>query len=208
QHFDTALVLYTFAVIFATWGTVYHYYVWIQKPPTRVFWLRGWSLFCERGALRGLTRVSSTAATHLVAQTFIRRRSRQRWWMHQFLFWGVLLAVAVTFPLVFGWIHFDSLPDDQMTYVANLFGFPVLSFPLGGPVAWLFFHALDISAVLVLAGISLALWRRMRDKRALALQSFAMDFLPLVLLFAISVTGLALTASTLWLRGNFYGFLP
>jgi NNP family nitrate/nitrite transporter-like MFS transporter len=207
QHFDTALVLYTFAVIFATWGTVYHYYVWIQKPPTRVFWLRGWSLFFERGALRGLTRVSSTAATHLVAQTFIRRRSRQRWWMHQFLFWGVLLAVAVTFPLVFGWIHFDSLPDDQMTYVANLFGFPVLSFPLGGPVAWLFFHALDISAVLVLAGISLALWRRMRDKGALALQSFAMDFLPLVLLFAISVTGLALTASTLWLRGNFYGFL-
>ena len=27
------------------------------------------------------------------------------------------------------------------------------------------------------------------------------------MLFAISVTGLALTASTLWLRGAFYGFL-
>ena len=34
-----------------------------------------------------------------------------------------------------------------------------------------------------------------------------MDFFPLILLFAISVTGLALTASTLWLRGAFYGFL-
>ena len=39
------------------------------------------------------------------------------------------------------------------------------------------------------------------------MQSFAADFFPLVLLFAISVTGLALTASTLFLRGQFYGFL-
>ena len=61
--------------------------------------------------------------------------------------------------------------------------------------------------MLVLAGIALALWRRMRDRGALALQYFAADFLPLIMLFAISVTGLALTASTLWLRGAFYGFL-
>ena len=47
----------------------------------------------------------------------------------------------------------------------------------------------------------------MRDRGALALQDFATDFLPLMMLFAISVTGLALTASTLWLRGAFYGFL-
>ena len=59
----------------------------------------------------------------------------------------------------------------------------------------------------MLAGIALALWRRMRDRGALALQDFATDFLPLIMLFAISVTGLALTASTLWLRGAFYGFL-
>jgi len=39
------------------------------------------------------------------------------------------------------------------------------------------------------------------------LQTFAMDFVPLLLLFAVSVTGLALTASTLWLRGAYYPFL-
>jgi hypothetical protein len=38
-------------------------------------------------------------------------------------------------------------------------------------------------------------------------QSFALDFLPLILLFAISATGLALTVSQNWLRGEFYGFL-
>jgi hypothetical protein len=53
----------------------------------------------------------------------------------------------------------------------------------------------------------LALWRRMRDRGARSVQDFGRDFLPLILLFAISVTGLALTASTLWLRGGFYGFL-
>jgi hypothetical protein len=127
--------------------------------------------------------------------------------MHQLLFWGCVSAVAITFPLVFGWVHFGSAPDDQMTYVTYLFGFPVGSFRIRTVVSWVIFHGLDFSAVLVLAGISLALWRRLRDRGAIALQDFASDFLPLVLLFAISVTGLALTASTLWLRGAFYGFL-
>ena len=115
--------------------------------------------------------------------------------------------MAITFPLVFGWIHFRTRPDDQFTYVTYLFGFPAGAFRLGTPLAWLLFHGLDVSAVLVLGGIALSLWRRLRDRGALALQDWASDFLPLLLLFAISVTGLALTASTVWLRGSFYGFL-
>jgi hypothetical protein len=47
----------------------------------------------------------------------------------------------------------------------------------------------------------------MREKGAQARQTFTMDFLPLIILFAISVTGLALTVSQAWLRGEFYGFL-
>ncbi len=106
--------------------------------------------------------------------------------MHQLLFWGCLLAVAITFPLVFGWMHFRSAPDDQMTYVTYLFGFPVGSFRIRTVLSWLMFHGLDIAAVLVLAAYLSALWRRMRDQGALALQSFAVDFFPLILLFAIS----------------------
>src|SRR5262249_50384062 len=56
-------------------------------------------------------------------------------------------------------------------------------------------------------GVFLAIWRRLRDQGAQAVQSFATDFFPLILLTAISVTGLALTASATWLRGNFYDFL-
>jgi MFS transporter, NNP family, nitrate/nitrite transporter len=127
--------------------------------------------------------------------------------MHQLLFWGCILAAAITFPLVFGWIAFRTLPNDQMTYVTYLFGFPAFTFGLGTPVAGMLFHGLDISAFLVLGGIFLSLWRRLRDQGAQTVQSFAMDFFPIILLFAISVTGLALTASQLWLRGEAYSFL-
>lgn len=207
QNFDPALVIYTFATIFATWGVVYHYRVWLDKPPTRVFWRRGWQLFREAGVLRGTVQLIRLAATHLAAQTFIRHRSALRWWMHQCLFWGCVLAVAITFPLVFGWISFRSLPTDQETYVVMVYGFPAQTFKLHTLLAELLFHGLDISAILVLTGIGLSLWRRFRDRGAQAVQSFALDFLPLILLFAISVTGLALTVSQNWLRGEFYSFL-
>jgi MFS transporter, NNP family, nitrate/nitrite transporter len=65
---------------------------------------------------------------------------------------------------------------------------------------------LDLSAILVLIGVSLSLWRRLRDQGAQAIQSFSMDFVPIMLLFAISVTGLALTASQ-QMGGELYGFL-
>ena len=207
QNFDPALVIYTFATIFATWGVVYHYRVWLDKPPTRVYWERGWQLFREAGILRGSVRLIRLATTHLAAQTFIRHRSALRWWMHQFIFWGCLLAVLITFPLVFGWISFQTLPTDQETYVVLLYGFPVQTFRLHTLLAELLFHGLDVSAILVLAGIALSLWRRFRDRGAQAVQSFALDFLPIILLFAICVTGLALTVSQNWLRGEFYSFL-
>ena len=47
----------------------------------------------------------------------------------------------------------------------------------------------------------------MRDHGAAALQQFGEDFLPLILLFAVSVTGLMLTASYTWMKGYAYDFL-
>ncbi len=207
ENFDPALVIYTFAVIFATWGVAYHYMVWLDKPPTRVFWDRGWQIAREQGLFRSLANLSGLFGKNILMQTFIHKRSPLRWWMHQFLFWGCILAAAVTFPLVFGWISFTSDASDQMTYVAHLFGFSIGSFPIHSIIAELAFHSLDIAAILVLTGIVLALWRRLRDIGAQTLQSFALDFFPLILLFAISITGLALTASQFWLRGNLYSFL-
>src|ERR1044071_5096138 len=52
QNFDAALVIYTFACIFSAWGVAYHYYVWLQKPTTQMFWRRGWEMFRKQGILR------------------------------------------------------------------------------------------------------------------------------------------------------------
>jgi hypothetical protein len=49
--------------------------------------------------------------------------------------------------------------------------------------------------------------RRMRDPGEAAVQQFGEDILPLLALFAISVTGLALWASYTWMHGYAYDFL-
>ena len=49
--------------------------------------------------------------------------------MHACLSWGGMLAFAVTFPLVFGWIHFETLPDDAEIYRVFVADFRWRSFP-------------------------------------------------------------------------------
>src|SRR6476469_8521221 len=46
-HFDAALVGYTFASLFATFGITYRYAIWLQRPPTWLYWKRGWQLFLD-----------------------------------------------------------------------------------------------------------------------------------------------------------------
>ena len=48
-HFDAALVGYTFATLFALFGVTYRYSMWLQRPPTRMYWKRGWQLFWQPG---------------------------------------------------------------------------------------------------------------------------------------------------------------
>src|SRR5690606_9034831 len=69
------------------------------------------------------------------------------------------------------------------------------------------FHGLVWASFLVIAGVMLAFRRRMVDHGAVSVQDFAEDILPLLLLFAISVTGLLLTASYTWMQGYAYDFL-
>jgi hypothetical protein len=121
--------------------------------------------------------------------------------------WGCLLAAAITFPLVWGWIHFETVPGDLETYRTYLFGFAVGDFPVDSWIAFVVFHGLVWASFLVLAGVMLAFRRRMIDHGAMAAQQFGEDILPLVLLCAISVTGLMLTLSYTWLDGYAYDFL-
>ena len=144
--------------------------------------------------------------TQLVAQGFIRRRSRTRWAAHQLVFWGCILAALVTFPLTLGWLHFESVGQQADRYEVYLSRVGTLRFDAESMLGWLIFHALDIAAVLVLAGVFIFLRRRLRDPGALATER-GNDFLALAGLFAVSVTGLFLTVSSIWLEGRFYSAL-
>jgi hypothetical protein len=207
-HFDAALVAYTFSILFATFGLAYRYAMWLRRPPTAVYWRRGWQVFFSRGRrLRHLGQGVVHVASDIALNRFIWARGWLRGLTHLLLLWGTVLAVAITFPLVFGWLMFESVAGSPETYRAFVFGFPVFSFPSGSLFGFVVFHGLVWASFLVIAGVMLAMRRRMREEGAAALQSFAEDFLPLVLLFAVSLTGLMLTASYTWMNGYAYDFL-
>jgi hypothetical protein len=208
KHYDAALVPYTGACVFSAFGIGYRFAMWLRRPPTRTYWFRGWRLFFRPSRLpRNVVRLVQVFFADFFAQRFIEKRSPMRWAAHWLIAWGCLLAAAVTFPLSFGWVYFESSPANQEIYRAFVFGQHVSTFRLGTITAVLTFNVLDISAVMVLAGVALALFRRARDRGAISVQQFAQDMMPLLMLFAISVTGLFLTASTHLLHGLNYGFL-
>jgi hypothetical protein len=208
NHFDAALVGYTFATLFATFGITYRYAMWLQRPPTRLYWRRGWSVFFTprlvgANVLEGLRRFVFAFAGNV----FIFRRGRMRGLAHWLIMWGCVIAAAITFPLVWGWIHFETVPGHLDAYRTYVFGFPVMDFPLDSAVAFGIFHGLVWASFLVIIGVMFAFRRRMVDHAAVSLQQFGQDILPLVLLFAISATGLMLTASYTWMKGYGYDFL-
>ena len=44
KHFDAALVGYAFATLFAVFGITRRYALWLQRPPTAMYWTRGWTV--------------------------------------------------------------------------------------------------------------------------------------------------------------------
>ena len=122
------------------------------------------------------------------------------------MFWGCILAALVTFPLTLGLLHFESVGQRADRYQVFVSRVATLRFDADSVIGWLIFHALDIAAVLVLAGVFIFLRRRLRDPGALAVERGG-DFLALAGLFAVSITGLFLTVSSVWLDGRFYSAL-
>src|SRR6266542_152319 len=206
EHYDSALFGYTIASIVAFGAIVFRYALWLRRPATRVYWKRGWKLYLQRRNLVRNSRIAAkTFVTNLIEQRFISRRGFSRWAMHFLIMWGCVLSALITFPLVFGWVHFKL--EGDLGYRAYVFGFPLNVVQGRSVIAWVTFHALDFTAVMVIAGCAIAIHRRLRDRGAIALQQFTLDFVPHMLLIAISVTGLMLTASSLWLHGYMYHFI-
>lgn len=208
RDFDSALLPYAVATVFLAFGVTYRYTVWISAPGARRLFTQGWRAFFSAANFRKApTALPKMIATYLGFQKFLGARSHARWAAHQLIFWGCVLAALITFPLTWGWFTFTSSTGSGPGYEMRIWGFKVLGFDSLNIVGWLMFHGLDIAAVLVIPGASYFLWRRMKDRGAITGQRFAYDLVPLIALIVISVTGLLLTFSSIFLHGGGYEFL-
>lgn len=85
-----------------------------KRPPTDFYWRRGWQVFFRRGGRGGrlgrLAGLARHAVSDIALNRFIFARDRLRGLTHVLILWGCALAVAITFPLVFGWLAFESEP--------------------------------------------------------------------------------------------------
>ncbi len=201
RDFDPALRGFAITSVLGAFAVGYRLSVWLQRPPSRMYFNRGMKL-----AWRYPTLLFKSSGKKMAAQTFIKERSLYRWIMHLCLSGGCTLAFAVTFPLVFGWIHFDVGSLDTI-YKVKVFGVVVRELSVHSLEAKLMFNMLNIAAVLVLIGLILAGWRRLTDPGVRAVQTFVEDILPLLIIFAVTTTGLMLTVSYSYMQGRGHSFL-
>ncbi len=211
--FDAALIGYAVATIFALAAITYKYTFWLMRPQTgRYFW-RSWRLFLSFDNFRRYTAlIPRTIAADLLTQQFIRRRSgkgrgRYRWITHQCIFWGVVLSCCITFPLTFGWLRFTQDITGTGQYRIWAFGFALFPFDPYSVFGFVIYHALVFTSLLLMVGLVLAFHRRFHDLALIAVQRFRFDIVPLALLLAIAITGLALTADSTFFGGAYYWYI-
>ena len=171
-HFDAALVGYTFATLFASFGITYRYAMWIERPPTRMYWRRGWQVFfAKRARFSNVAKLAQRATVDVAATA---SSSRARAARHHALVDHVGLPAGrgdhVPAGLGLGALRDRAraprdVPDVRLR-------FPVQDFPVDSIVAFVIFHGLVWASFLVIAGVMLAFRRRMIDHGAAATQQF------------------------------------
>ncbi|CAG9607257.1 hypothetical protein [Pseudoneobacillus rhizosphaerae] len=191
-HVDLNLYGYMVGTIVFIGGFFYRFIAWGERPPAKIFIKKGIKLLFRKST-------PQTTAEHLITYRFIWNRGIYRWTQHILIGFGCILSCFVTFPLVFGWMYFTM--DDNGMYNIIFMGIQVMTVSAEGIIAQLSYNALNITAVMVITGVCMVLYRRLKNMQARAEQTFMYDFLPLIMLLLVSVTGLALTFMNMFLHG-------
>lgn len=213
QNFDAALVAYLFGTLFAVFGIVYRYTVWIQRPPTRVYFLSSLKILFSKNGFHFVIYTVKDVVLNIIFQRFIIRRSKYRGFAHLLMAIGCIMAFCITIPLTFGWIHFTLVPSSAIDplapkiYTAHFFGFDIMNFPVKSVMGFLIFGALNWCSILVIIGATYFLQKRLKDPGLIATQTFEGDILPLLLLILVSLTGLGLTLDYEFMHGKTYEFM-
>jgi hypothetical protein len=140
RDFDAALVPYAGASVFSAFGLGYRYSMWLTKPPTRLFWRRGWRLFFAPSRVaQNLSRLAALFAVNIVAQRSSRSDRRcggRRTGSSS----GAAFSPRGHVPAVVRLDSFRDGRDAQERYQAFVFGQRVFAFDLASPAAPLVFN--------------------------------------------------------------------
>jgi hypothetical protein len=192
-HIDMNLYGYMVGTIVFIGGFFYRFIAWGERPPTKLIIKKGLKLLFKKNTAK-------TSINHLAIYDFIWNRGIYRWIQHVLIGWGCILSCFITFPLVFSWMYFTM--DHNGYYMVVGFGLNLMRVKADGIIAFFFYNALNITAVMVISGVCMALYRRLKNMQARAEQKFMYDFLPLYLLLFISITGLLLTFMNIVMHGH------
>jgi vacuolar-type H+-ATPase subunit I/STV1 len=89
----------------------------------------------------------------------------------------------------------------QQTYCARMFDIPIMAFHVHSVMAFLAFNAINLGALLLLLGLILAFWQRIKIRPVEKAERLREQFSSLYLLSAITVSGLLLTVSYKFFNG-------
>lgn len=205
-HFDMALMGYFISSIIFAVGLTIRMSSWLIRPATHQVIKRSLKNLKENSRKkRNIRSIAKTAFENIFLQKFIFKRGIYRGVQHFLISWGCMGSFAITFGLTFGWMHFELI--DPNTYTIVVMGVDTISMAAHGLFAEMVYNGLNITASMVLIGVSMAIARRIVSQDVKVTQRAEFDLFPLYLLLAVTVTGLLLTVSYVLLDGWMHHYL-
>ena len=205
-HFDVVLLGYFLSSIIFAIGITVRMCSWLIRPATHQVIKRSFkNLKTRERKQRNIRSILKTAFDNIILQKFIFKRGIWRGIQHFLIAWGCIGSFAITFGLTFGWLRFDLV--DPTTYQIIMFNIPTMKMAASGLIAELIYNGLNITALMVLAGVSMALYRRIKEQDVKVTQRVEFDLFPLYLLLSVTVSGLVLTVSYKFLGGFLHHYL-
>lgn len=167
---------------------------WLLRPATNQMVKRSIkNFFTQKRTKRNVTSIMKTLVDNIILQKFIFKRGLYRGIQHWLIAWGCIGSFAITFGLTFGWMHFRLI--DATTYQMMVFNLPTIKMQANGLFATMVYNGLNITALMVLVGVIMALVRRIHNHDLKVTERAEFDLLPLYILLTVTVTGLLLTVS-------------
>lgn len=173
---------------------------WLLRPATNQMVKRSIkNFFTKKRTKRNFAAIIKTLVDNIILQKFIFKRGLYRGIQHWLIAWGCIGSFAITFGLTFGWIHFKLI--DATTYQMVVMSVPTIKMHANGLFAQMVYNGLNITAIMVLVGVIMALVRRINNHDLKVTERAEFDLLPLYILLAVTVSGLLLTVSYKFLGG-------